>query len=337
MDFLKKLLYTSGALSLYHRARNARTLTVIMFHRVLATSDPRWNHCDPDYTLRAEIFDDCLRFFAAHYTPVSADEVLHARREQRPLPPRALLLTFDDGWADNLEFALPRMRALGMPGLMFVVADAVGRAAPFYQERIVSAWRRGRLSASALAQALRRHAAETPVPPADDLATMRSLIAHVEQLPAAARDELLAALDSALDDGLRHMVSDDELHRLEAGGIAIGLHGKTHTPLTEAADLDAELAGARAAVAARLRPAAPPLTMSFPHGRYNGAIAQRARDAGYELVFTSVPVVNATSSTVGWLLGRLGFESHTIVDAEGRFRPERLALYLFRQPQRRLA
>jgi peptidoglycan/xylan/chitin deacetylase (PgdA/CDA1 family) len=336
-DLLKKLLYASGALGIYHRFRNARTLTVIMFHRVLEPTDPRWAHCDPDYTLRADLFTQCLEFFAAHYNMVSADDVVRARRGEHALPPRALLVTFDDGWSDNVDHALPRMRAQNAPGLMFVVSDAVGRAEPFYQEQIIGAWRRGRLQGSALAQALRRRGVQADDPSDPGAAGLRRLIAQVEQLPLEQRQALLAEIAEPLADPLRHMITADELRTLDEGGIAIGLHGKTHTPMTSAPDLDAELGGARAEMAARMpyRPA--PVTMSFPHGRFDAGIAERARSAGYELVFTSVPVVNRTDSTVGWLLGRLGFETDAVVDRSGRFRPDLLALYLFRRPSRMLA
>lgn len=336
-DLIKKLLYASGALGLYHRLRNARTLTVIMFHRVLEPGDPRWDHCDPDYTLRADLFAQCLGFFADHYNMVTAHDVLRARRGEGGLPDRALLVTFDDGWRDNVDFALPAMRSRKVPGLMFVVADAVGRDSPFFQEQIVGAWRRGRLDTAALATALREAGDAEAAASGNDLGALRRLIARVETLAPETRARLLEALQDSLHDGLRHMVNADELRALDEGGVAIGLHGKTHVPMTAAPDLDAELAGARADVAARLPQRDPPATMSFPHGRFDTAIAQRARDAGYELVFTSVPVVNPTEGKVGWLLGRLGFENGTVSDQHGKFRPDLLALYLFRRPGRVLA
>jgi hypothetical protein len=77
--------------------------------------------------------------------------------------------------------------------------------------------------------------------------------------------------------------------------------------------------------------------MSFPHGAHDLAIAERARAAGYELLFTSVPVLNPVAPQPSWLLGRTGFETDTIVDERGRFRPDRLALYLFRKERRCLA
>ena len=241
------MLYASGALGLYHRIRNADSLTAVMFHRTLDQGDPRWATCDPDYTLRRDLFARSLAFFKRHYNVVSLQDVLEARRDSRALPPRALLITFDDGWADNVDDALPELRSAGLPGLMFVVSDAVGRRQPFWQERLIAAWRRGTVRVAELAVAL-----GDPSAPAEDVYALRAMITRLEQLDSAGRDSLLAPFAAAMDDGLRHMVDRDELQRLREGGMALGLHGKSHVRMTEAGDLEAELGGARAALAATL-------------------------------------------------------------------------------------
>lgn len=328
-DLARKLSYLSGALPLYHRLRNARTLTVVMFHRVLEASDPRWAGADPDYTLPAWVFRASLGFFARHYNVVSLDQVLRARAGEGRLPPRALLLTFDDGWADNVDHALPALRAAGLPAVIFVVSGAVGRAQPFFQERLVSAWRRGVLKVAELDAALRPWC---PVAAGGEgLAELRRLIAVLESLDAATRGGVLARFAPVLDDGLVHMVDVAGLHRLRAHGVSLGLHGMTHTPLTRAADLGSELGGAREQLAAATG-STPGVSMSFPHGAHDAEIARRAREAGYELVFTSIPALNATRAGPGWLLGRTGFEAGAVLDAKGRFRPDRLAANLFRRP-----
>ena len=324
----------TGLLGAYHRLRNARTLTVVMFHRVLDPLDPRWASSDPDYTLRSDLFAQCLRFFVTHYNVVSADDVLQARRGQRKLPPRALLITFDDGWADNVDFALPQLRQLGLPGLMFVVSDAVDRTESFFQERILGAWRRGTLALDRLNAALAESGLDVPAARQADVAQLRRSIQAVEGLPLDARATLLERLSAELADPLRQMITTDELRALDEGGVAIGLHGKTHIPMTKAPDLDLELAGARSEMSRRMPYRSAPSTMSFPHGRFDAPIAAQAHEAGYELVFTSVPSLNPVQNSVDWLLGRLGFETDAVADAQGRFRPEWLALYLFRRPHR---
>jgi peptidoglycan/xylan/chitin deacetylase (PgdA/CDA1 family) len=332
-DLVKKFLYGSGLLGLYHRLRNRRTLTVVMFHRVIDPSDPRWKSCDLDYTLAADLFDHSISFLRRHYNIVSVSDVLEARRGARALPARALLITFDDGWSDNVDFALPRLRRDALPALLFVVADVVGQRLPFYQERLVGGWRLGKLTAPELFAAVGGDVAG----PGNGDGDLRRAIAAIEKLDDVQRETLLASFAEAMDDGLRHMVVAEELVTLERGGIAIGLHGKTHTPMTRAINLDAELAGARNQIAPLLAPPNPPRTMSFPHGRYTPEIAEHARAAGYELIFTSDPAINPVADRPGSLLGRIGFEQSGIVDRNGRFRADKLALLLFRKPQRLLA
>lgn len=307
-----------------------------MFHRVLTEQDPRWASCDPDYTLEAGLLERCLAFFRRHYNVVSADEVLAARRNDTPLPDRALLITFDDGWADNHAHALPRLRAAGMPALLFAVADVVDRDEPFFQERLIAAFRLGRIRIPALLSALADAGHPLSPAPADSIDGLRKVVAALEALSPSQRAQVLAPFAGAMDDGVRQMLTRTELRELAAGGVAIGVHGKTHTPMPRAEDLDAELATARRIVGDHLGTGAP-RTMSYPHGRYDDTVLARTRDAGYELAFTSNPVMNVMDDKPSWLLGRLGFEQSGIVDGGGRFRPDWLALYLFRAPQRRLA
>lgn len=333
-------LYASGALGVYHRLRNADSLTVVMFHRTLRPGDPRWATCDPDYTLDESLFVASLGFFARHYRVVSLDQVLRARRDGTRLPPRALLITFDDGWLDNVDYALPALQRSGLPAVMFVAADAVGARQPFWQERAIAAWRAGKLAVDALAETVVAHGGERPA--REGVAALRELIAQIERMPTATRHAVVAAHAAVLDDGLRHMVDVADLHRLRAGGVELGLHGKSHVAMKRADDLDVELAGAREAMAAMLDlpeglDALPCATMSFPHGSFDDAIAARARESGYDLLFTSVPVLNRVGAQPSWLLGRTGYETDTVAGPDGRFRPERLAWYLFRREARRLA
>ncbi len=321
-----------------------------MFHRTLRPDDPRWASCDPDYTLGEDLFVASLAFFRRHYRVVSLQEVLRARRDGTGLPPRALLISFDDGWLDNVDYALPALRDAGLPAVMFVAADAVGARQPFYQEQIVAAWRLGKLSLEALAASVVEHSdgehgdgehgeARTGV------AELRRLIAKLETMPPASRRAVLERHADALNDGLQHMIDIDDLARLRAGGIELGLHGKSHVAMTRAENLANELGGAREAMATMLAPLSPNeglasdacATMSFPHGAFDDGIAAQAREAGYELLFTSVPVLNPVGDKPSWLLGRTGYETDTVADRDGSFRPDLLAWYLFRRDTRRLA
>lgn len=339
-ELSKSLLYRSGALGLVHRVRNRRSLTVVCFHRILGEDDPRWAGSDPDYTMGVAVFARSLAFFRRHYNVVSLQQVLDARRHGVALPPRALLITFDDGWSDTAEYALPELQRAGLPAVMFLVADAVGREQAFYQEALLAEWRLGRLAIDALEAAL--DAAGAPVggngrADPDGLPRFRAAVARVEAMAPAERERFLARLLPGRDDGLRHMVDAADLERLVAGGVAIGAHGKTHIRMTSPhADIAAELGEARRLAGVHAG-GVEVRSLSFPHGRYDESIVRRAQDEGYELMFTSVPVLNPVSPRPGAVLGRTGFDAGNVLDARGRFRADWLALYLFRPPRRVVA
>lgn len=344
IDLARRFLYSSGLLPLYHRLRNAGSLTVVTFHRTLSEDDPRWPTCDPDYTMPRDVFAHSLAFFRRHYNVVSLAQVHEAQHGGTPLPPRALLVTFDDGWRDNADHALPELRHAKLPAAMFVAASAVGQGQPFWQEQLIVAWRRGALTLAQVEEAVDAKGGEradgaqgSP----ETMDRMRHTIERIEALPPDVRMDLIAAFAPDLDDGLQHMVEPADLDRLQAGGVSLGLHGKRHIRIPEADDVDAELLGAREALVDAMandgfNAAGGLRSMSFPHGAYDARVAQRARDSGYDLLFTSVPVLNPVHPRPGWLLGRTGFEASGVLDARRRFRPDWLAWYLFRRPARRL-
>jgi len=98
----KSVAARTGGVRLYHRLRDREALTVIMLHRVLPKAMYAAHEPDPDYTISTEVLERLVRFLRANYTIVGLPELLEARRGTRSLPPRPLLITFDDGWDDNV-------------------------------------------------------------------------------------------------------------------------------------------------------------------------------------------------------------------------------------------
>jgi peptidoglycan/xylan/chitin deacetylase (PgdA/CDA1 family) len=338
----KSALYRTGPLTAFHRLRNRRALTVIMFHRVLARGDRRWAYCDPEYTIADDLFAACLAFFMANYHVVSLDDVIAPGVH---LPDHPLLVTFDDGWADHEQVALPILANLGLPAVVFVAADSVDapEPTPFWEIRLLHAFRRGAVDRAQLAQLwyATLPTATDGAPPRGGgdppafarLDDVRALIERLVALDPERVPALLAPLAGALaTPGDRHMLTADELANLTRHRIAIGGHGARHRPLARVADAAADLARSQADLARRL--GAPVPTMSFPHGSYDRATVAAAHAAGFRTLFTSDPVLTPVrkGAALPQVVGRIGFDPAGVVDARGRFAPELLAHKLWRAP-----
>ena len=101
-----------------------RTLVVLMYHKV---NDVLGN----SVTVPVSQFDEQLsQLGELGYTPVSLDDVLAYYLRGVPLPERAVLITFDDGYLDNLENAAPILRRHGFPAVLFVPIGYLGEPRP---------------------------------------------------------------------------------------------------------------------------------------------------------------------------------------------------------------
>ncbi|NUU22907.1 MAG: polysaccharide deacetylase family protein, partial [Streptomycetaceae bacterium] len=68
--------------------------------------------------------------------PVSLDEVELAVATRRPLPGRAVLVTFDDGERSVHEHGLPLLRERAIPAVAFVIASLVDTDEPFWWHEV---------------------------------------------------------------------------------------------------------------------------------------------------------------------------------------------------------
>lgn len=329
-DNVKRFAQNVGGLRGYHRLRNKRRLTVLTFHRVLPPSDARWHDADKEWSLSADELASCVEFVREHYSVISLDQVLEARRRASGLPDHPALLTFDDGWADNEEHALPVLEAAGVPAVIFVSGDAVDRQAPFWRESLRAAFL-GRRIDDEIWRALwsaTSPAPASPAAPVRDAATLERLLDALSNLTRAQRDSLFGPFQSRLADGRRHMLTAEQLRRLRDRGVAVGAHGRTHEPLSRCEDLDDELTQPRRVLGELL--SEPISTLALPHSRFTPDVLRRAARAGYELVFTGEPQL-APVRPVPFAIGRVPITPGAMTDESGRFRPERLALHLFRR------
>jgi len=334
---IKTLIYRSGLLPAWHRWRARSTLTVAIFHRVLPRGGPRWEQAEPAYTISERVFVECLEFFRRYYTVVSLDDVLAARQGLRPLPPRALLITFDDGWLDNLEVALPSLQRAGLPAVVFAATEPLADPAPsWWQDTLVRCLWQKRASHEELWRlATGTNRSPEAAPPND----LHRLLMRFAALDPETRRELLAGFTRGDDESQRVMLAPSQLTELTAAGVAIGCHGATHLPLPLLADQAADLKQSRHALAGWLPAGHTGLnSVAFPHGRYDGATLTAARNCGFALMFTIDPCVNDSPAgrPASDVLGRIGITESGITGPDGRLQPGKLAMRLFVRPIERL-
>jgi len=104
-------------------ARLSGGVPILMYHLVSPERPPAFH----SYTVTAADFRLQVRALSRlGCTAVSPDDVLAAQRGGRPLPRRAVVITFDDGFQHCLRHAAPALHEAGFQATMYVVAGLLG-------------------------------------------------------------------------------------------------------------------------------------------------------------------------------------------------------------------
>src|SRR5437867_770420 len=107
------------------RRRSARGVA-LLYHRV---GGPRFDPFLLDVSPAR--FDAQMAALHGGYAVLPLDE-FEAKRSAGALPPRAVTVTFDDGYADNLTTAAPLLERHGVPATLFVTTGLVGATREFW-------------------------------------------------------------------------------------------------------------------------------------------------------------------------------------------------------------
>lgn len=100
----------------------SRKLTVVMYHYVRDLQNSRFPEikgCD------VRLFKEQVLYIKKHYNPVTVEQVIDAKENDIKLPDHAILLTFDDAYADHFTYAFPILEHEHIQGVFFPPVKAV--------------------------------------------------------------------------------------------------------------------------------------------------------------------------------------------------------------------
>lgn len=261
-----------------------------MYHRVSA---PR---VDPfEICVKPEHFTDQVACLRAHFPMLSMDELAAGLKGSR-LPKRAVVLTFDDGYADLLSYVAPVLASHKVPATTFVTVGGLGRRSAFWWDELARMLFKERGTPLSLqltvghetftwhTQGLRRQT---------EMEIYYEIHRLLRPLSEMERHDALLALRSQsgplppAPQGDRPL-SVAELRALASTGwMGIGAHTMTHPMLSAQPENTQrwEIMESRTRLEALVGESID--SFAYPHGDLGPSTAKLVRECGFRLAFTA--------------------------------------------------
>ena len=271
--------------SIAPRRKGAGRLCIVNYHRVLPAPDPLLDEDLDIHTFRwqMELLSEC-------FNVLPLDQALHALKNER-MPPRAVCITFDDGYRSTHDLAAPVLREFGLPATVFVTTGYVG-SGTMWNDTIIESVRclpDGPLDLAASGIGMRSiHNVE------DRRRAVVELTEVAKYLPPPQRLALTAKLETLAGGAplVGQMLTSEMISAMGRQGIEIGAHTVSH-PILSNLDDDAaryEIEQCKhdleAITGTRIR------YFAYPNGKpgldFDARHAMMAEEAGYEAAFSTV-------------------------------------------------
>ena len=265
-------------------------LTVLAYHRVVDHTAPTFVGFVGNASAGPEEFARQMRVVARRHNPVSIDDVV-ATLGGRPLPERAVLVTFDDGYRDNHDLAFPILSELSIPAVVFLATDHIGSDEPFWWDRV--AWMfgsagPGRAELPVLGPTSWKDSHKITV---RWVAAAKQLAEPKKAASVADLADVLGAPDIGSTFAGSHL-SWDMVRAMQAHNFAIGAHTCGHPILSRLDPGSARREVICSVERVREETGQTPIGFAYPNGLpgdYNDAVVEAVGEAGIILGFTLSP------------------------------------------------
>ena len=229
-----RLLFSSGIFDRLHTT-NRRRLTVLNYHRIEPNGQQSWaGMFQPNISATPEQFSAQISYLKKFYNLIPLDHLLAWLQGNVNLPDFPALVTFDDGYHDNLIHAVPILQRQNCPAVIFLTTGYIGKAKGFYWD----------VSAYCFTQTNRR-VADLPLlgkrtwsGAAGEMPVLNEWVERLKRSGEPEKQQAMSALPSILevevpDDAFAGaMMTWNEVRELQSKELAFGAHTVSHPILT---------------------------------------------------------------------------------------------------------
>jgi peptidoglycan/xylan/chitin deacetylase (PgdA/CDA1 family) len=294
-----------GLLDAYGLVRRKLTksqVAILMYHRVCPKRDS-WS-LKP---LSPRNFEKQIEYFCRNYEILSLDKLAQCLQEGKPLPERAVVITFDDGYKDNYLYAYPILRKYRIPAAIFLVTGHIGNANLFWWDKVSYAVQHASVERLSLDELGSHSLRSRPDKSRANLIVTERLKKLPDEKKNLLIDKLvqLSGVEIPVDLGRDLILSWDEVKEMSNGDVSFGAHSVIHPILTNMPLEQAkyEIIQSKKDIEEKLGQRV--TAFSYPNGDFNAELVKFVKESAFTCAVTTSPSELITSKDSPYQLSRI--------------------------------
>ncbi|PWH11786.1 MAG: hypothetical protein DDG60_16550 [Anaerolineae bacterium] len=276
------------------RLLHAQSLTVLNYHRIDHFDSPEFDLFKPNVSATPQEFSRQMDYVRGRYNVISVQQLAAWLKGEASLPPHAALITFDDGYADNLTYAFPILKACNLPAVIFLTTGFLETTRPFYWDLVAYCFHHTRRDSVILPGLGERF--WNSVPQREKI--MRAWIEMLKTLPDDEKNARIENLPASLGVSIPEKrfaglyLTWEQIRTMHRQGIEFGSHTVSHPILTRISleQVHRELTESRRTLEQEI--GEPVVSLAYPNGQatdFSPAVVHAAQQAGFLLAFSLLP------------------------------------------------
>jgi peptidoglycan/xylan/chitin deacetylase (PgdA/CDA1 family) len=272
---------------------------VLGYHRVVENFAESVRHDMASMLISAAMFERHLDFLGRHFKFVSLDEVGEAVRLGIQFAHPVAAITFDDGYADVFEHAVPILKRKGIPAAVFVVTDLVGGSAWQVHDKLYHLIEKGFSCWDKPRRELHGVLNDLGLPASDILrgrtavkSPLRAVSALLPNLALEDVHRVMRSLECHVGNGfvgVPRTMTWPMLRQMRDDGFIVGSHTRRHVSLPKESPMTRydELRGSKLAIEEKL--GGPVDYFAYPGGHFTPEVVDALARCGYRYGYTACP------------------------------------------------